>query len=356
MEYNFGNSKEQKRRLNCLINYLISNKGASLINILDNYNRVLGTNYLYEKKIGNKIVKVVNRQFSYDKEYLKKEGVVIEYNSDIRGYELIELPKKSKRMMIPEECADELPILFSLLNQQQHLQSVDWLKKELNEKYNIDEEAWHNETYFSKSFTERDNDVELELCLKIIRLMKSETAITFNYCKVNTNEISTYTVAPLQIRLSNDMYFLAACKYVNNKFDDYISIFRIDMIQNLKVQEATIQQADGLCKSLKYNYKQLAQSSGLKDYFNYCIGVYNPNNRNVKVEPKLIKLKFTKWACSQVMKKKIHHTQTIPNGIQTEIIDGNEQIYCIVHIKVYESVELDNLLGRYRDDVKVIKE
>lgn len=348
MEYNFGNSKNQKQRLNCLINYLLSNQGASLRNILDNYDKELGSNF--------KEKKVINRQFSYDKEFLKKEGVLIEYNSNIRGYELIELPEKSKRMLIPEEYAEELPILFSLLNQEQHLLSVDWLKNELNEKYNIKEEAWENETYFSKSFTERNNDVELELCLKIIRLMKSETAIKFLYCKVNTNEILTYTVAPLQIRLSNDMYFLAACKYVDNKLDDNISIFRIDMIQNLKVQEAMIQQTNGLTQRLTYNYKWLADASGLNDYFKYCIGVFNPNSGGLKSEPKHIKLKFTKWACSQVMKKKIHHTQTIPNGLQTEIIEDKEQIYCIVHIKVYETVELDNLLGRYRDDVKVIKE
>ena len=231
MDYKYGNSKEQIKRINCLINYLEQNKGASLTNILDHY----------EFKLGVKINREnVNRQFSYDKALLKKEGIIIEYNSDIKGYEIIEIPKKSTKMLISEDYINDLPILFSLLNVGEHLPSVGWLKEELQQKYNINEYLWENETYFSSNFIQQHNDEIIELGIKIINYMKQGQAIEFEYRKVNTYEKAAYVIAPLQIRLSNDMYFLVGCKYQHTEFVPQLNTFRIDMIENLKVKEAKL--------------------------------------------------------------------------------------------------------------------
>ncbi|MEI7509078.1 MAG: WYL domain-containing protein [Flavobacterium sp.] len=342
MDYNYGNSKKQIKRINCLLNYLELNRGASLTNILDHYE------FKLDVKINRKNV---NRQFSYDKELLKKEGVIIEYNSDIKGYEIIEFPKKSKKMLIPEECINDLPILFSLINTGEHLLSADWLIKELKEKYNVDETLWQNETYFSRNYIQQHNDEIIDLCGKLIKLMKQGQAIEFEYRKVNTNEKNKYIIAPLQIRLSNDSYYLIGCKYINNVLTSNISVFKMDMIENLLVKKVKTRNKNNEEIDLVYNYSKLVKDSDLTNYFKHCLGVYNPNTGGKIVEPKRIRLKFKKWACTQVMKRKIHPTQVIPKGLQTEIVNGKEEIFCIVHLHIYETEELKNLLGRYREDV-----
>ena len=347
MEYKYGNSEEQIKRIDCLLNYLELHPGATLNNILDHYEREL--NLVFDRK--NK-----NRQFSYDKALLKKEGVIIEYNLDTRGYEIIEFPKKSKKMKISDDCINDLPILFSLLNIGEHLPSVDWLKEELQQKYNINENLWENETYFSSNFIQQDNDEIIELGIQIINYMKQGKAIEFEYRKVNTYAKATYVIAPLQIRLSNEMYFLVGCKYQQAEFVPEINTFRIDMIENLKVKEAKIINKDNQKIKLVYNYKDLAEKTNLKDYFTHCIGIFNPNQGGKKEEQKHIKLKFYRWACSQVMKKKLHPSQRIPDGIQTEIDKGKEEIFCVVHLYVYDTVELENLIGRFRNDVKTFNE
>jgi predicted DNA-binding transcriptional regulator YafY len=342
MDYNYGNSEKQIKRINCLLNYLELNKGASLNNILDHYELELEVKFDRKK---------VNRQFSYDKELLKKEGIIIEYNSDTKGYEIIEFPKKSTKMLIPEECINDLPILFSLINTGEHLFSADWLIKELKEKYNIDETLWQNETYFSRNFVQQHNDEIIELCGKLMKLMKQGQAIQFEYRKVNTNEKKKYIIAPLQIRLSNDSYYLIGCKYIDNILTSNISIFKMDMIENLVVKKVKTRNKNNEEIDLVYNYSKLVEDSDLINYFTHCLGVFNPNTGGKIVEPKRIRLKFKKWACTQVMKRKIHPTQVIPKGIQTEIVEGKEEIFCIVHLHIYETDELKNLLGRYRDDV-----
>jgi predicted DNA-binding transcriptional regulator YafY len=344
MEYTYGNSEEQIKRINCLLHYLDLNKGASLEDILKHYELVL------EKEKNKEISK---RQFHYDKKLLKEEGVIIEYDSATKGYEITEFPEEKKKMKISDEYVYDLPILFSLINTGEHLPSVDWLKKELRKNYNIDEQLWENETYFSSSYIQQDNDVIIELGIKIIKYMKLGQAIEFEYRKVNTYEKAFYIIAPLQIRLSNDMYFLVGCKYDHLEFVPQINTFRIDMIKNLKIKEAKIINKDNEKIKLVYNYKDLAENkTNLKDYFTHCIGIFNPNQGGKKEEPKHIKLKFYRWACSQVLKKKLHPSQRIPLGIQKEMVDGKEEIFCVVHLYVFDTVELENLLGRFREDVR----
>lgn len=98
-----------------------------------------------------------------------------------------------------------------------------------------------------------------------------------------------------------------------------------------------------------YSYKDFVERVGLKNYFNYCRGVYNPTSVNLVIKPKPIQIKFSGWACTYVTKKIIHHTQRIPKGIEKEIGGDEEKIFCIVHIVVYGTDELKFLLGRFRN-------
>jgi predicted DNA-binding transcriptional regulator YafY len=285
--------------------------------------------------------------FKRDKKEMLARGVPIIYESGT--YKISGEINTKKEMMIDDEYIHDLPILFSILNSEKDLRIIDWLKDELKENYNIDEENWKNETYFSKSLVEQNHDIILELCIEIIKYMKRGESIEFEYRKVENNEFKKYTVAPLQIRLHDDLYYLFCCVYKVNSLDYSVLSFRIDMIEDLKIFPVKSALKANEEKKLLFNYKELVQIVDLKNYFNYCIGVYNPTSVNLSIKPKPIQIKFSGWACTYVTKKIIHHTQRIPKGIEKEIGGDGEKIFCIVHIKVYDTDELKFLLGRFRN-------
>lgn len=99
-----------------------------------------------------------------------KRGIVISFDAGI--YKISGYVSSKKQMILPEEYKHDLPILFSILNSEKDLRIIDWLKEELKEKYNIDEEYWEDETYFSKSLVEQNHDIILELSVKIIKYIK----------------------------------------------------------------------------------------------------------------------------------------------------------------------------------------
>ena len=290
-------------------------------------------------------IEIASITFKRDKKEMLDRDIDIKYESG--KYKILGNYNPKQEMIIPKEYKLDLPILFSILNSEKDLPIIDWLKKELKENYNIDEENWENETYFSKSLVEQDHDVILELCVKIIKFMKKGEAIEFVYKKVDNNELKKYTIAPLQIRLHEDLYYLAGCTYNNHDLEYSIRNFRVDRIEGLKIVPAKSILDPNEVK--KYNYKELAQRVDLKNYSKYCIGVYNPNSKDKEIEPKIIQIKFIDWACSYVTKKKIHHTQKIPNGIEKDTGENDKTFFCIVNIKVFDTDELKFLLGRFRN-------
>jgi hypothetical protein len=324
-------NENQEKRITILIK-LLSSKPSSLKEIL-----------VYFKDY--KDIEIADITFKRDKKEMIKRGIDISFDSG--KYKITGYVSSKKQMILPEEYKHDLPILFSIINSEKDLRIIDWLKEELKEKYNIDEEYWEDETFFSKSLVEQNHDVILELCIELIKYMKKGEAIEFEYRKVDNNELKKYTIAPLQIRLHENLYYLFGSVYKENTIEYGIRNFRVDMIENLKIVPAksTVNSSE----EMKYNYKELAERVDLKNYFNYCIGVNNPSSRNLNENPVAIRIKFTGWACTYVTKNKIHHTQSIPRGIEREMTDKGEIIFCIVHIKVYDTDELKFLLGRFRN-------
>ena len=324
-------SKKQEQRITILIDLLLS-KPSSLEEILT---------YLKDYKD----IEIAGITLKRDIRLMRSRGIDISYESD--KYKISGDVSSKKQMILPEEYKHDLPILFSILNSEKDLRIIDWLKEELKEKYNIDEEYWEDETYFSKSLVEQNHDIILELCIELIKYMKKGEAIEFEYRKVENNELKKYTIAPLQIRLHENLYYLFGCAYKENIMEYSVRNFRVDMIENLKIVPAksTLNQIE----EMKFNYKELAERVDLKNYFNYCIGVYNPSGRNLNENPIAIRIKFTGWACTYVTKNKIHHTQNIPKGIEREMTENGEIIFCIVRVKVYDTDELKFLLGRFRN-------
>ena len=324
-------NENQEERITILIE-LLSSRPSSLKEILT---------YLKDYKD----IEIAGITLKRDIRLMRSRGLDISYESG--KYKISGDVSSKKQMILPEEYKHDLPILFSILNSEKDLRIIDWLKEELKEKYNIDEEYWEDETYFSKSLVEQNHDIILELCIELIKYMKKGEAIEFEYRKVENNELKKYTIAPLQIRLHENLYYLFGCAYKENIMEYSVRNFRVDMIENLKIVPAKSNLNSN--DKMKYNYNELAKRLDLKNYFKYCLGVYNPTSKDSEIKPLEIKIKFSEWACTYVTKNKIHHTQHIPGGIEREMTENGEIIFCIVRVKVYDTDELKFLLGRFRN-------
>ncbi len=330
MEYNFGNSSSQKERISCLINYLTVTNGISAkwTEIEKHYKK-----YSIE---GQSL-----RQFHDDKKLLISYGVKLICNKSTNSYSIEgKIPKKIKKVLIDDSIKYDLPILFNLLNTEEDLGAVKWLKKTLNDKYNIDEKNWESDTYFSSSIPEMQNQYEvLKLSIELIKYMKKGAVLTCLYKPVDPKKnIQNPVFAPLQVRLYDARYYLIVAEYVAGKFNLLnLKVMAIDQIRNWTVSHY-IQNA----KPMDFDYKYFVKKSKLKTYFNYCIGVTVPNENKVIYT---FTIRFSGWAKSYVKNRFIHHSQIEVN--KNENIDKN---YVDIQIEVYDTFEIQFILGKFREE------
>ncbi len=313
-------NSEQKRRISILLKKLSGNKRATRKEIIEAYT-------------DKNLIAIERSQFGRDINLLKEKGVSILCEKNqyfIEG----EIPK-SIFIDMDEKEKFTLPILFNLVNLQKEVDSVIWLKDELETKYGILEDDWQDDTYFSSTIPHWKDEIHvIPLAIDIIKRMKNEEVITFEYKPVNTylnNEV--VIMAPLQIRLYDGRYYLFGVEYKNGAYDKKkLRLIEIDQIRGWKVSQI---QVEGIEKN--FDYTDLYNSMDVKRYFYNCLGVVIPDNNKEAVS---IKIKFCDWAKSYVKNKKIHHSQ-IP-------IEETHD-YIIVQICVYETYEVDFLLGRFRE-------
>lgn len=251
--------------------------------------------------------------------------------------------KKHKHKIVGKEYVDldeeeilSLPILFNLMNIQKELESVLWLKYVLNKHYGIDESDWEKETYFSSPSTEWKHEREvLEVSVDIIRHIKKGNVLTFKYKPVTPNRpIENVVVAPLQIRYYDGRYYLIGAIYSDDCYNlKNLKVMAIDQIRNWTVKQFTIDE-----NKITFDYKDFARKTDLKNYFKYSVGVVVPEDKN---SYRKIRIRFKGWAKSYVKNKKIHLSQ--------RIIKGDNNDYVDVEIEVYDTFELDFVLGRFRE-------
>jgi hypothetical protein len=258
----------------------------------------------------------------------------------------------STMMKIDEDCKMSLPILFNMLNTEKNLDIIDWLKKELKSKYGIKESYWENETYISRvqtNFDETKRILLLNLCMKLVEYMKKEIAIQFYYRNVNSpKKDDLKVIAPLHLRFYDDAYYLYGKTHNGTEFNEDLLNFRVDMIEGLEVAPA-VNEDDKNQDFITFNYAQLTENIDFNTYFYHCIGVWR------KGEPKIIRVKFTHFACSHIINKPLHVTQQVEDE-GYEMIGDQEVNYCIISINVYDTDELKFQLAKYREFAKRIYE
>jgi len=277
-----------------------------------------------------------DRTFTRDLGNLNKEGTyTIQYIKNDNGHFYTITDKPLKQMEDDEILS--LPILFNLMNMQKELESVLWLKYILNKHYGIDESDWKKETYFSSPSTEWSHEPEvLELSVDIIKHIKKGNVLTFDYKPVEpTNLVQKLIIAPMQLRLYDGRYYLIGAEFKEGNFIlNHLKVMAIDQIRNWEVKQARL---NG--ENLTFDYPDFVKKSKLKTYFKYCIGVTVPNDKN---SYRTIRIRFSGWAKSYVKNKLIHHSQKIvPGNRNDDFVD--------IEITVFETFELDFLLGRFRE-------
>lgn len=335
MEYNIGNSESQINRISVLINYLTTfNSNATFKQIQEHYK---------DKNINQ----VSIWQFRKDKKFLIDSGIDISCNSKNEYSIDGNIPQSIKKVLVDDEIKNELPILFNLLNTEENLAAIKWLKKVLNKKYNINEEEWNKKDYFSSPVPELPNQDEvISLSIQIIKHINKQNVITFKYKPVDTSKAMQHPiVAPLQIRLYDGRYYLYGAENINGTYNlSQLKVMAIDQIRDWEVKEHFI---NGIVE--KFDYNDFLTRSRLKFYTNYCIGVTIP-----KEEERIIyniTIRFYGWAKSFVKNKYIHHSQI---EVNKKLNQGKD--YVDIQITIYKTFELDFILEKFRLFKKIISE
>ena len=196
----------------------------------------------------------------------------------------------------------------------------------------------------------------VKVIIKILGHIKRGEYIHFHYIAVTSLDISIekaveHKVAPMQIRLYENLYYLTAVNHEKNTITNY----RIDQIRNLRVDELLNENEEAIL----FDYNKLEKATNLKTHFDNVIGIWNHSDTDVVQE---VKIKFKGWAASRVMRQPIHATQVID---KKSIDLKNNTLILSIHIKLAakktktqkaneRSLELAFLLGRFREFCEVL--
>jgi predicted DNA-binding transcriptional regulator YafY len=138
--------------------------------------------------------------------------------------------------------------------------------------------------------------------------------------------IKIRTVSPYVLKeYRNQWYLVAYCKEIGE--NGSTNTFKLNRIK--KIEPA----------GDPYYYDS---SFSKEDYFKYTLGVFHKKD----IEPTVVKLKFKKFLVQLIVENKIHPTMEVLSHKEDELI---------VTIKVYNTIELKNLILSYGSNVTVIE-
>jgi hypothetical protein len=313
---------EQNKRIKILLKTISTNKGFTRKEIIK----------LYEKR---GLAPIERTQFVRDRQFLKLHGIKVACRNN--KYFLDSKIPKLFLLDLDEDTKYSLPILFNILSIHEEVDSVIWLKDVLEKDYGIIDEEWHDGKYFSstKPVWNKENNI-IQLSIDLIKKMKDQEVITFEYKPVNTylnNEI--IVMAPLQVRFYDGRYYLFGVEYKNTEFDfDNLRLIEIDQIRQWRVDAFFIDK-----EPMTFDYDIFFKKMKVNYLFEPCLGVVIPKAKDRVV--KRIEIEFRDWAKSYVKNKHIHHSQRTINETKDSIT---------VEISVYDTYEVEFLLGRFREE------
>ena len=310
---------------------------------------------------------LVNKELAKDNEQAVSERTIsrdIE-KLKLRGYCINSVKIKNKSYYIIESEDDDLdlseneiktlPIMMGLINTEENLSSINWLKKTLKSEFNFTSKELDPSPYFVKAMPSINLQEELMLLTaEIIEYIKYSQAIYFEYFKQNNPKY----IAPLQVRYYDGRYYLLGTEIDENndyKTKSLLTTYSIDNILNLSIVPAIKEEPYNHGELIFFDYKKLYKESHLELLLKNSFGIiYNSileRNRLKKYQ-----FIFTNWAISYVENKIFHPSQKIIEKTKEyiiieltlwEIMDNFK--FKNEGIEIWDNKEVDFFVGRFGD-------
>ena len=244
---------------------------------------------------------------------------------------------------LSESQKHEMGFLLSLMGIYENLDSVQLLKDLLREEYQVDESYYKSKAHFVMMHPIIENHESLlALSDQIIGHIERQEAIKFTYKRVNdeANPVWKY-VAPLQIRYFEGRYYLIACEMdADQVFKADFGTYPLDQIVEGYVDTVPDENIDEGDFIVHFNYQDLVERTDLHNRYKDSLGIITDRN-----PPVAIRIRFTAWAKSHVLNRKLHPSQRVIYQTVDEVI---------IEIRVRRTVELEFQLARFRDQYEIL--
>ncbi len=294
------------------------------------------------------------RTISRDITELNNKGIIIK-SLKTRDYNYYVVECEEDDLDLSEKEIKTLPIMMGLINTEENLSSINWLKKTLKSEFNFTSKELDPSPYFVKTMPSINLQEELMLLTaEIIENIKNSQAIYFYYFKQNNPKY----VAPLQVRYYDGRYYLLGTEL--DEDNDYkpkslLTTYSIDNILNLSIVPAIKEEPNNHGEHIYFDYKKLYKESHLELLLKNSFGIiYNSILERNRI--KKYRFKFTNWAISYVENKIFHPSQKIIEKTKEciiieltlwEIMDNYK--FKNEGIEIWDNKEVDFFVGRFGD-------
>ncbi len=316
------------------------------------------TKLVNEKLIHDNKKGVSERTIARDIIVLKSKGYEILSKKGFENKNYYNIESEDDDLdFLSENEIKTLPIMMGLINTEENLSSINWLKKTLKSEFNFTFKDLDPSPYFIKTNPSINFKEDLMLLTaEIIEFIKKEQSIYFEY--FNSKQNKSKYVAPLQVRYYDGRYYLLGTEIDEN--NDYnpkslLTTYSIDNIVNLSVVPAIKEEPHNHGEHIFFDYKKLYKESHLEILLKNSFGIiYNSIiNRN---RIKKYRFKFTNWAISYVENKIFHPSQRVVEKTNDYIIIELTLWEIMDNIKLnnegiefWDNKEVDFFVGRFGD-------
>jgi hypothetical protein len=352
------------QRLRLIVNFLNSG-GGTLLEMMEYVNKWLNNNGFptVERRVTQyDLNKLQSGEFPHSLSSTDKSklGGLFRYEYKDKKYQWKTDSLIPKFDDLEDDERLTLPLLFGVLKRYSSIPAMQKIMDMIEEKYDIRaDENNTDEVFFIPQPRMTDENFEkriMELTLKLIGHIQRSEQIEFHYTAVNkfdesNSQYKHFLVAPLQVKLYENYYYLSGIDLINNR----IMNFRVDQIKKLRVDAFTDEETGEI---VHFSRSELIHEFAFNDHYKHVLGVWTHHTTD---ELHRITIEFKDWAASYARHLSFHPSQ------RTVGIDAAKNTLTITldllllpekspQTKLIDrSPELHFLLGRFREFANIIK-
>ena len=253
------------------------------------------------------------RQLREDLRFLREEGLNGKpLNIKMKGFRyILENGKQFDYSNLLDNERYTLPLVFAALQPFERFPSVNAILTNLIEIHKLNRKEVRQMSAAIGTHMSPIDEKFVDRIISIMRAIHEETAVDFNYYKVDkgaisseNNEIVYRCVFPLQIRVFEGRYYLVGIRTDRAAREDQIEHFPIDRIHR-RIDLAYDENEN----PIRFNWENLAEDVDLENLFKNRVGMYRDYGKESK--PEWIYRWFKGWAASFVLAVPIHSSQEV---------------------------------------------